>query len=211
MNYTTLIGPVTQAGSIAFHINYSRLDTVGILEEAQLWIYAKLRVFEMTDVADIPIAQYATEAALPDRFLDPIQFAIPGYCSRLRFNDIERFRSRLSWDETAALPVAMPTIWTRVGAAIQFNSRSDIAYTGRLTFYRRPELLSLSNESNWLTERHPTLVRRVCLMLSAELRKEYDMMDRAEIRALSQIEEIKAESDLTYRGSELDFEWSASE
>ena len=47
-------------------------------------------------------------------------------------------------------------------------------------------------------------------MFAAEARKEWDTMDRMEVRALQQIDEIKVESDLTLRGLELDFHWEGN-
>lgn len=47
-------------------------------------------------------------------------------------------------------------------------------------------------------------------MLGAEARKEYDLFDREEMRALQAVKEIMAEDDLAKRGMELDFNWESN-
>jgi len=207
MNYTTLVADTSTAGSIKNAINYGRIDAEGILEEAQAWIYQRLRVRQMVAAENVTIADEATTASFPTGYLDPIHLGIPGYVNTIRLKDAEWFRSHLGWDESAALPEGTPTYWCDIGTTIQFNTKADQAYTAKMVFFKKPTALSADNLTNWLTDRYPSLVRRVCLMFAAEARKEWDAMDRAEIRALQTIDEIKVESDLAMRGLELDFGW----
>jgi hypothetical protein len=207
MNYTTLVADRETAGSIKYAINYSRIDAEGILTEAQAWIYAKLRTPDMRSVASVAIADDASTAAFPTGYLDPLQFGIPGHISRIRLKDVEWFRSHLGFDEDGTLPEGLPTYWTKYEGLIQLNTRADQAYTAKMAYYKRPTALSADNETNWLTEKYPTLVRRACMIFSAEARKEYDTRDRAEKDALNQIAEIRIETDDEMRGMELDFHW----
>jgi hypothetical protein len=207
MDYDTLVGDKTTAGSIKDWINYDRIDSVGILTEVQAWIYAKLRVRQMQVTASVAIASGASTAAFPDGYLDPLHFGIPGTIARLRRKDIEWFQTNLGFDENAVLPSGPPTYWTDYNNAIKLNTVADQAYTASMVFFKKPDALSSSNPTNWLTDRYPTLVRRSCLMLAAEYRKEYDTFDREEGRALNLIEEIKVESDNSMRGTEFDFNW----
>lgn len=207
MNYTTLTGSVTTAGSIRYAINFARVDADGILEEAQEWIYQRLRVRQMMATANVSISSAASTASFPTGYLDPIQFGIPGHVNTLRLKDAEWFRSHLGWDEDAALPEGPPSYWCDFDTTIQFDTKADQAYTAKMVFFKKPDLLSGSNETNWLTDRYPTLVRRACLMFSAESRKEYEMMNNAELKALQLIEDIKVESDLAMRGWEPDMNW----
>jgi hypothetical protein len=211
VDYSTLVAAETTVGSIKYAINYSRIDAAGILTEAQAWIYTRLRVREMISTANVAIADEATTASLPTGFLDPIQFGIPGHMPRIKFKDAETFRAELGWDEDAALPEGPPTRWTVIDETIQFDHKADQAYTAKLAYFKTPTALSASNETNWLTSRYPTLIRRVCTMFAAEARKEYDLMDRSEIKALELIQEIRKESDLIYRGMEADFNWEHSD
>lgn len=211
MNYTDLIADKSTDGSIKYWINYTRIDSAGVLDEAEKWIYSKLRIREMQEgPTDIAIAQNATSAALPDRFLDPLHFSIPGYNDDPPYYDINRFWAEAGRDTSGLLPIQMPGCFTIQGTTLLWNARSDVAYTGKLIYYRRPAPLSGANETNFLTDRYPTLLRRVCIMFAAEARKEYDSMDRSELKAVAMLDEIKKESDLAMRGMELDFNWRAS-
>lgn len=207
MNYTTLVADATTEGSIKYAINYSRIDSAGILEEAQAWIYQRLRVRQMMASANVSISSAASTASFPTGYLDPLQLSIPGYVSRIRLKDVEWFRSHLGWDEDAVMPEGVPSYWCDFDTTINFDTKADQAYTAKMIYFKKPDALSGSNLTNWLTDRYPTLLRRVCLMFAAEARKEYEIMDRAEMRALQAIDEIRAESDLAMRGMELDFNW----
>lgn len=211
MNYTTLVADKDTAGSIKYAINYSRIDAAGILQEAEAWIYARLRVRQMTAADDVAISSGASTATFPTGYLDPVHLAIPGYVPTVKLIDAERFRNGLGWDTDAALPEGLPTRWADIEQTMHFDVRADQAYTAKLVYFKEPEALSASVETNFLTDRYPTLLRRVCLMFASEARKEYDLMDRSEIKALELIEQIKAESDLSYRGMELDFNWEPSD
>lgn len=211
MNYTSLVADHTTEGSIKYWINYSRIDSAGILDEAEKWIYAKLRVRQMTAMGDVAISSAATTAAFPTGYLDPIHLSIPGVISSIKMLDAERFRSQLGWDESAVLPPAPPTRWADFGGLMQFDSKADQAYTAKFVFYKTPDALSGNNLTNFLTDRYPSLLRRVCLMFAAEARKEYDSMDRSEIKAMSLIEDIKKESDMGMRGLEADFGWEGND
>jgi hypothetical protein len=208
MNYSTLVGPRETVGSIQYAINYSRIDSDGILDEAEAWIYAKLRVPDMRSTATVTIASGASTASFPTGYRDPIHFGIPGFTSRLKLKDIDWFRTHLGFDEDGVLPEGQPSYWCKNDGLIQLNTLADQEYSARMVYYRTPTALSASNETNWLTDKYPTLLRRVCLMFAAEARKEYDTFDREEARALKQIDEIRIEADDENRGIELDFEWS---
>ena len=209
MNYTTLVAAHTTVGSIQYHVNYSRIDSAGILEEAQAWIYAKLRVRQMISTSSVTISSGATTAAFPTGYLDPLHFGIPGVMNTIRHWDVERFRTSLGWDESAVLPEGIPTVWTDHDTLIQLNTRADQAYTAKMVHYKTPTALSGSNLTNWLTDKYPTLVRRACLMFAYEARKELEMMNAEEARALQQIQEINVESDLALRGMEMDMNWES--
>lgn len=209
MNYTTLVADRDVNSSIKNWINYGRIDSEAILTEAQAWIYSKIRLPEMVATASVSITSGASTAVLPTGYRDPIQFGIPGQMHRMILKDVEWFRGHLAWDENAVLPDGLPTYWCRVGDLIQLNTLADQAYTASMTYYKTPTALSVSNETNWLTEKYPTLVRRTCLMFAAEFRKEFDVFDREEQRALAAIKEIRIEGDEQLRGISLDFHWGA--
>lgn len=211
MDYNTLVAGESTLGSIKYHINWSRIDSPAILDEAEKFIYARVRTREMTARTDVTISSTATSAALPTRYLDPIALGIPGYIARMRYRDPERFQQRLGWDQDGLLPEAMPSVYSVFNELIQFNSRSDAAYTGKFLFFQRPASLSGSNTTNWLTDRYPTLVRRTCLMYAAEARKDRGLYDSEQIAVLELIDQMKVEQDLNFRGMEMDFNWEEND
>lgn len=207
MDYTTLVADETTQGSIKYWINYSRIDATGILSEAQAWIYQRIRLLQMIAEDDVSIASGASTASKPTGYLDPVHLAIPGYIHSVPYRDPETFRAALGWDTSAELPEGTPTFWSDINDQMQFNTKADQAYTAKFVFFKQPDDLASDNLTNFLTNRYPTLLRRVCIMFAAEARKEYDLMDRHEARALRSIEEIKIENDLGMRGMELDMHW----
>jgi len=211
MDYTTLIGDVTTVGSIKYAVNFSRIDSVSILTEAQAFIYSKLRVKQMTAVADIAIALSDISAPYPAGYLDPLHLGIPGIMPRIRNRDIEWFRSHLGWDTSAILPVAPANYFCDFNNVLNFDTKSDAAYTAKMTYYRTPVALSGSVLTNFLTDRYPTLLRRACLMYAAEERKERELQQQLTVQILAMIDDIKAEDDLSKRGMEFDFNWSGTD
>lgn len=209
MDYTTLVSDRETYGSIKSFINYSRIDPDIILDEAEAWIYAKLRVPDMRTVASVSISSGASTASLPTGFRSSIHFGIPGIIHTIKLVDVEFFRSRLGWDEDGVLPEGQPTYWCRHDELIQMNYLADQAYTAKMTYYKTPTALSGSNTTNWLTTKYPTLLRKVCTMFAADERKEYDTRDRCEAEAMRMIQEIKVETEGDdMRGLEIDFHWT---
>lgn len=211
MDYNTLVGAETLLGSVKYWINYSRIDSAAIVSEAQGWIYQRLRVAEMRAIAAVPIALNDTTLALPTGYLDPIHFGIPGQIQTIILTDPDRFNQELGWDNNQVLPVAPPTRWCNLNSAIQLNSKSDAAYTGRMTYFKTPTALGIGNTTNFLTTKHETLMRRVCTMFAAEARKEWDTVNANEVKALELIETAKVQGDLEFRGMEMDFNWEAND
>lgn len=72
MSYTSLVASKGVTGSLANWVNYSKLDTVTVLDEAQSLLFQLLRVREMRTEWTFGLLVGASEIALPARFLDPI-------------------------------------------------------------------------------------------------------------------------------------------
>jgi hypothetical protein len=72
MSYTSLVASKGTTGSLANWVNYSKLDTPAVLDEAQSLLFQLLRVREMRTEWTFGMAVGAAEIALPARFLDPI-------------------------------------------------------------------------------------------------------------------------------------------
>jgi hypothetical protein len=72
MSHTSLVASKGTTGSLANWVNYTKLDTETVLEEAQSLLFQLLRTREMRSEWTFGIAAGASEIALPARFLDPI-------------------------------------------------------------------------------------------------------------------------------------------
>lgn len=72
MNYTALVASKGTTGSLANWVNYSKLDTATVLEEAQSLLFSLLRVREMKASWTFGLDAGDCEIDLPERFLDPI-------------------------------------------------------------------------------------------------------------------------------------------
>lgn len=207
MDYSTLVAGPDVKGSIQYWINYSRIDSESILEEAQAWIYRKLRTRDLLAIADIEFTTGLSVLDFPEGYLDPIQLGIPGWMNRLRLKDAEWLRSHLGFDQNGGLPEGLPTYWADIDKKINLNTKMDQTYAGKMAYFRRPANLSSGTPTNFLTDKYPTLLRRTCLLYAAEARKEYDLYDRLEVRVINDVKDIMSEDDLAKRGMELDFNW----
>lgn len=72
MTWTSLVASKGTSGSLANFVNYSKLDTLPIVDEAQSLLFQLLRVREMRTEWTFGMAVGQSQIALPSRFLDPI-------------------------------------------------------------------------------------------------------------------------------------------
>ena len=73
----------------------------------------------------------------------------------------------------------------------------------RLQYYKSLPLLSASNETNFLTNRYPKLMRIACLAAAAEFMKDDTEYQKWITRLQSATEAIANENDMQYRGMEI--------
>lgn len=209
MDYTTLVAAKTTEGSIKDWANYSRIPSTQILTEAEAFIYARIRSSEMLVIdTAVSIAQDATYIAKPAGWQSSLIFSIPQYMPRVRFIDPGRFYAKLALDTTGAYPSGTPTYYSMFNGRFNFNTKADQAYTAHHIYYKSLDALSGSNEQNFLTDDHPTLLRRTCLMLCAEYRKDWKARDRYERDVLRLINDVNIEHDEELATMELDFHWT---
>lgn len=197
--YTVLTGVKTTAGSIANWVNRSDLPTSTILEEAEAFIYERLRVREMHTIATLTFAVDTNSVALPADFLDPIEYRPNGWGSPLLFvseTSLEAHR-----DEDGALYEGEPSRWSIIGETAYVDVSCSEAFSGKLMYYKRPAALSGSNETNFLTTRYPTLVRHACMAKAFEHMKDWTSAAQYLQMAEGKIAEASATNDL-YRRSQ---------
>ncbi len=197
INYTTLTGSKSTAGSIANWVNRSDLPTDNILLEGEAWIYERLRAREMKTQVAFQFDASTSEEALPSDFLDPIQYLPYEWDDPLLYVNEEYYRPPR--DSSGALFSGSPTMWTILGETAYVDVTCDSNFGGMLLYYKRPEALSGSNETNFLTVKYPTLMRHVLMMKAYEHMKDSSREGAYEARALRHLADAKVTDDLSRR------------
>lgn len=90
--------------------------------------------------------------------------------------------------------------------ALHFEGAFTQACNAQMLYYKSLPLLSASNQSNFLTNRYPQLVRTACQMSAADFMKDDIEYQKCDTRLQRIIQTIMAENDGQYRGMELDTE-----
>lgn len=205
INYTTLTGAKSTAGSIKDWINYASLPSADILTEAEAWIYSRIRTREMRSEVEVTISSGASTASLPAGFIDPISFQLyeDGYpLPYLDEGSLESLRYR---DSAGAISSGRPGNWAIYNELLQFDYLADAEYKGRMVYYKTPDALAASsNETNFLTDRYPTLLRRVCMAFAYEFRKNTKQYQSYISLAEHDVFEVNKEADLNRSGAYYD-------
>jgi hypothetical protein len=200
-SFTTLTGAKTVAGSLKRWANHDTLDSEGILTEAEAWIYQRLRTKEMQTIATGTVAIGQDGFALPTGFLAPLRFSIHDGQQDLNYQHEQLIN--LTLDTDGALPDGTPTSFAIMENAIQFNTVADEAFDYTFRYYAAPTALSASNETNFLTVRYPTLLRRVGLMFAYEFLKHWDAFEKQAVLAERALRDAQVADDQRRMGQEL--------
>ena len=166
ITFTVLTGTKTTAGSLANWVNRSDLPTSIIVAEAEAMIYETLRVREMTAREALTFGASTQTAALPTGFLDPISYRPYEWGAPLPFvfeDALEEAR-----DSAGTLQTGAPSKWTIIGETAYVDVLPSAAFSGILLYYKTPTALSGSNETNFLTNRYPSLLRYACMAKAYE-------------------------------------------
>ena len=164
INWTTLTAAKAITGSLANWCNRSDLATTNILLEAEAWIYQRLRVREMMmdEAFTFAISTSSTAlSSLTGTFLDPIQFVPYEWGVPLPFYDEASYRP--SRNSAGTIASGLPSYWAIIGSTAHVDVLCSAAFAGRMMYYAQPAALSVSNETNFLTTRYPTLLRHALM------------------------------------------------
>lgn len=196
VNFSTITGAKTVLGSIANYVNRSDLPTANILLESESMICERLRVREMQAREVLTFALSTQTAALPTGFLDPIGYRPYELGCELLFvheGDLDEVRT-----SAGVLSSGDPSRWTIIGETAYLDTLPDAAYSGYLHFYKRPTALSVSNETNWLTIRYPSLLRYACMAKAYEHMKDQKAAEYLQL-TMGAIAEANATNELWRR------------
>lgn len=208
MDYNTLVGAKTVAGSIASWANYGLAPVTVILDEAQALIYQHLRVTEMrSDLTSVPIASGAVKWTTPADWLEPIA-VFNQYRAPLRKYDPTDLALRRGKDGDGVTVTGQPSSYALFGGAVQFDCAADSDLTYECLYYRSLPLLASGNQTNFLTARYPSLLRTACLAMAADFRKDDDDYARNVQRLEALIASVAVKDDLSNAGIEVDADYS---
>lgn len=201
INATTLLGAETVEGSIKNWVNRGDIPITDILRESELFIFQRLRTREMLSSAALTVSTAASTAALPTDFLDPIGFRPYEQNVDLPYvNEAELNRNR---DSSGNLFDGTPIAYTIIGTTFTTDVNALSDFSGIMTYYAIPDALAATtNETNFLTDRYPTMLRRACMRFAYEFMKDAERMAAEEILALKAIEEANAANELYRRAQE---------
>lgn len=201
ITYTVLTGSKTTTGSIANWVNRSDLPTDNILIEAEAWIYERLRVREMQSRVVFQVDSGSNTEALPADFLDPISWTPYGYTDPLPYYHEDLLQDQRDTDGT--LQSGTPSRWVIIGETVYVDVSASSNFVGQLHYFSRPDALSGSNDTNFLTTRYPSLLRHACMAHAFEHMKDTARMRDYMQLAMSKLGEAMQTNEMFRRGQHV--------
>lgn len=198
ISWTTLTGAKTVVGSIANWVNRSDLPTDNILLEAEAWIYQRLRIRNMMERVVFQFDLGAQTEPLPSDFLDPISFTPYRHTIPLVYLHEEKLIEQR--DDANALISGEPTSWAIIGDTAYVDVECSEDFPGILLYYKLPAALSVSNTTNFLTTRYPSLLRYACLARAYEHMKDAQSAQQYDLRAMGALAEAMQTDEMWRRG-----------
>lgn len=176
MDYVTLCGDKSVAGSIGNWVNDSRIPSVAdaLINEAMNNIFMQLRHWRMqTPLLPQTFAQGADSVIVPDDFIEPALLVYTGnQKARMQLVTIEELSALITYDASGNRQAGQPLNFAMAGGILQLDLVTDKAYNWLMSYYQRPVALSSSNPTNWLTQLYPRLVRSAIMLAATEWMKD---------------------------------------
>lgn len=104
-------------------------------------------------------------------------------------------------DNLIAIPVQNWAIWDK---SIKFDGATNADMTGVLNFYKSFPLLSSTNQTNFLTNRYPNLMRKACVTAAADFMDDTEAKQGHMTELVALIQRINVENEGYLRGAEID-------
>jgi len=180
VDWNSLTGNKNQPGSIARWMNNSTIssgaggDADSILQEAQDWIYQRLRHWQMLTAPVTGVFTIGSDAIpLPADFIEPKLYLITGInASFLRLKTPDDVIKAWAFDGNGNRIQQQPRIFYWDRGNFRFDSPADQAYPTALIYFQQPAMLGASNLSNFLTTDCQMLLRRAVMRGATEWTKE---------------------------------------
>jgi hypothetical protein len=201
MTFSILTGAKSVTGSIKSWQNYAQIDSEGVLTDAEAMIFQRLRVREMRASENLTVKVGASSVDLPDGFLDPLKLRdITNDCNLGMLSE-EQLEDMRTWTD-AVLDSGDPSVFGIYDEALQFDCKTTTQWRARLIFYRKPDALSTSNETNWMCTRYPHVLRMACLAVAARFAHDSEMHQREQSLLFAEIDNLNALDEQSRRGQE---------
>lgn len=201
MTFSILTGAKTVTGSIRSWQNYAKVDPESVLADAEGMVFTRLRVREMRTSENLTVAVGAGSIDLPDGFLDPIKTRDITNNFTLDPKSEEALEEMRSWT-AGVLDSGDPSAFGIYDESFMFDCKTTTAWKLRSIFYKKPDLLSESNERSFLTDRYPHMFRMACLAVAARFEHNEELFQREQRLCFSEIDEINARDELARRGQD---------
>ena len=128
-DYTTLVGLRTVDGSIKAWLNNSTIPSETVLEEAEAYLWSRLRVREMLATTTGTLGSATETIVLPSDYLRMERLAFTGeWAQELDRADPGRLEAMYRWDENGTRLEGLPTAYASFGTILQLDSPADQAY-----------------------------------------------------------------------------------
>lgn len=203
MTFTTLVGLKTVSGSIKSWMNYGKIDSEGVLLEAETMIYQRLRVREMRASDTLTVGVGKASVDLPDGFLDPLKLRDITNDCRITLKSEDELEDIRTWTD-AVLDSGDPSYYAIFDEQLQFDCKATTAFRARALFYRQPDPLSTSNETSFLTTRYPHILRMACLATGARFANDDEVYAREQRLLEGKIDDLNAMDEQSRRGQETE-------
>lgn len=214
MNWVSLTSLSSAAGSIGNWLNNSTISAGSghvadiILQEAQDWIYRRLRHWRMLTGPTTGTLTVGNDfIPIPSDMLEPDMFILTGVnFYELKQKTMQEVVLSWSYDGNGNRVKQQPMIYYFDQTNLRFDSPADQAYPYALVYYQQPAVLSSTNTTNFLTQYCQRLVRASCMVAAAEYAKDsgvgnYDRTYWVQ-QAEDELEKVQAESDRARRATQ---------
>lgn len=195
MSYTSLVADKSTTGSIKSWMNYGKIDSEGVLEDAQAMIYERLRANSMIISDAFPIKVGASSLDAPDDFIEAILVKDLTNQFDLEERDIVLLEGMRSYTN-AVLDSGDPAFYCQSDEALNFDCKTTTTWTAKVYYFSVPAALSASNPTNFITRRHPQLLRMACLATAARHNHDDDIFNREQKLLFIEIDEIMVNDEM---------------
>lgn len=102
-----------------------------------------------------------------------------------------------------SLTQGYPQIWSIWDEKLQFDAAFPTRQLMQMQYFQAPPLLSATNQSNFLTDRYPQIMRTACAASAADFMQDDGEYQKQSTRLATLVQTAMVENDGMYRGAEI--------